>query len=232
MDIVNIIITVVSFCVGMLVHYLTAYNKKKGENKALLEDLSKLEDEKQKIISFHQKELEEVRKEHSLDIEKRKYQYETKREQFTRFFRLIDEFQKKSTENIVMEFKPILERFMAAAMDADGEISKEIMISYQNDIYRLMNEAHDDLSKLNQETNSIRLVSSKEIDTLLNNMELVTRESTEFACDMIKFMSTEEYLADNSTILPLLQKSQEQGQEIHQIRQQLQAQMKLELDEI
>lgn len=86
------------FVIGIIVVYLTAYSKAKGQNKALREDLSALEDEKQKIVAKYMAEAEELKKNHALDIEKRKYQYDEKRAQFVKYFALIDEFHGKSND--------------------------------------------------------------------------------------------------------------------------------------
>ena len=68
----NFISLLLSFLFGILTMYLTAYTKEKGKVKALREDVAKIEDEKQKVISKYQKEIEDLKKFHSLDIEKRK----------------------------------------------------------------------------------------------------------------------------------------------------------------
>lgn len=91
MNIVEISIAIVNFLLGFLVFYLTAYSKTKGKNKALKEDISKLEDEKQKIIAKYQAETESIKKQHTLDIEKRKFQYEDKRIQFQKYFSILDQ---------------------------------------------------------------------------------------------------------------------------------------------
>ena len=57
-----------SFLFGILTMYLTACTKEKGKVKALREDVAKIEDEKQKVISKYQKEIEDLKKFHSLDI--------------------------------------------------------------------------------------------------------------------------------------------------------------------
>ena len=51
MYLVEVSTAIVSFVFGILVLYLTAYSKAKGKNRALEEDVSRLEDEKQKIIA-------------------------------------------------------------------------------------------------------------------------------------------------------------------------------------
>lgn len=95
MSIAEIMHIVLSFLLGMFVLYFTAYSKTKGKNKALQEDISRLEDEKQKVLAKYKIEMEEIKKQHSLDIEKRKYLYDEKRQQFVKLFSLLDEFHRK-----------------------------------------------------------------------------------------------------------------------------------------
>ncbi len=108
MYLVEISTTIASFVSGILAIYLTAYSKAKGKNRALKEDISRLEDEKQKIIAKYRAETEELKKQHSLEIEKRKYQYEDKRTQFTKYFSMLDQFHGKSHKIFTERFSPIL----------------------------------------------------------------------------------------------------------------------------
>jgi sensor histidine kinase YesM len=89
----ELLYSVAGIALGFLSLYLTAYAKAKGKNQALEEDVSRLEDEKQGVIAKYQAELQELKRQHALDLEKRKYLYEEKRQQFTKFFAMLDEFE-------------------------------------------------------------------------------------------------------------------------------------------
>jgi hypothetical protein len=116
---IDVIINILSFGFGALVIYLTAYLKVKGKNKGLIEDISKLENEKQKIIAKYRVETEEVKKQHSLDIEKRKFQYEDKRAQFSKYFSLLDEFHSKCNAVFLDKFQPIMTEFLSGYLEED-----------------------------------------------------------------------------------------------------------------
>ncbi|EGQ7962059.1 hypothetical protein HRO21_003740, partial [Vibrio parahaemolyticus] len=95
MNTIDIFTHGIAFFIGIITVYFTAYTKAKGANRALKEDVQSLEKTKQEIISKHAEELESVKKEYQLEIEKRKFKYEDKRAQFSKFFKLIDEFNSK-----------------------------------------------------------------------------------------------------------------------------------------
>lgn len=106
------IIGFLSFMCGIAIGYFTAYSKEKGKNRALREDISNLEDQKQKVQIKYMKEIEELKKENALNVELRKYKYQDKKEQFAKFFNLLDEFNKKSNEMFLQRFGTIFSNFM------------------------------------------------------------------------------------------------------------------------
>lgn len=76
----ELLYSVAGIILGFLSLYITAYAKAKGKNKALEENISRLEDEKQRVIAKYQSKLQELKRQHALDLEKRKYLYEEKRQ--------------------------------------------------------------------------------------------------------------------------------------------------------
>lgn len=224
--------SIVSFVLGMLVLYLTAYSKAKGKNKALLEDNKRLEDDKQQIIAKHRNETEELKKQHSLDIEKRKYQYEEKRNQFSKYFRLLDEFNQRSNQTFVEEFHPIMNDFFNAIIESDDDVYQAELIKFNEKNQVLVQKLYEESLKVSNETNSIRLISSKEIDRLLDGMELAIKQVTDESTEMMNFMMSPEFLHDQSLMTPLVERSKLSGEKVKSYRDALIVQMKKELDEI
>jgi len=134
---------IVSFLLGMFVVYITAYTKAKGKNKALMEDNICLENDKQKIAVQHRNETEELKKQHSLDIEKRKYQYEEKRHQFSKYFKLLDEFNQRSNETFVEEF--IKDQSLITPLVKRSEESGAVAKGYRNDLIAQMKKELDEI---------------------------------------------------------------------------------------
>lgn len=228
----DIAINILSFIGGMLGLYLTAYVKVKGKNKALIEDLKSLEDEKQRVIAKYRAETEEVKKQHILDIEKRKFQYEDKRKQFTKYFALLDEFHKKSNTVFIEKFQPILSEFLSGYL-VENEAEKKIAFDkYNESVQALVFEINEEQIKLNSEQNSIRLIASQEVDELLDRLGGAVKTATEFSGDMLRFMATPEFLVDQSLISPFQEKLAVIGSEVQEFHSKLKEQMKTELNEI
>lgn len=227
----ELVISLVSFLLGMFVMYLTAYVKEKGKNKALLEDVSRLENEKQAISARYSSEMEELKKAHSLDIEKRKYRYEDKRAQFTKYFSLLDEFNNKSNTVFADKFFPVMQKYWEEVIE-DSDNYNAILVSFTKDIQDLMRELYEEQLRLTQETNSIRLVSTPEVDSLLDELEILIAQSIETASQMMKFMVTPEYAADNTLLAPYQEKAASTGHEVMKCKDKLRDRMKVELDEI
>jgi len=228
----DVIISILSFLGGMLVLYLTAYVKVKGKNKALIEDVEKLEDEKQKIIAKYRAETEEIKKQHTLDIEKRKFQYEDKRKQFSKYFSLLDEFHGKCNSVFLERFQPIITEFLSGYLVDDEQVKNETIVKYNKDVQALVFELNEEHLKLKSEQNSIRLIASPDVDKLLDKLEIAVKTATDLSTEMLRFMSTPEFWADQSLILPYQEKLAVSGNEVQEAHNSLKEQMKIELNEI
>jgi hypothetical protein len=230
--VMDVIINTLSFLGGMLALYLTAYVKVKGKNKALIEDVEKLEDEKQKIIAKYRAETEEIKKQHTLDVEKRKFQYEDKRKQFSKYFSLLDEFHGKSNSVFVEKFQPIVNEFLAGYLVDDEDVKNEAIVKYNGSVQALVFELNEEQLKLKSEQNSIRLIASLEVDELLDKLEIAVKAATDLSTDMLQFMTTLEFWADQNLILPYQEKLVVSGNEVQVFHNKLKEQMKIELNEI
>lgn len=232
MQLTEIISPLVGFILGMLVIYLTAYSKAKGRNKALQEDISRLEDEKQKIVAKYRAETEELKKQHALEIEKRKFKYEEKRAQFSKYFALLDEFHGKSNSLFTERFSPIMNQFLASYLSDDESVQQQAILEFNSEVQYVFNELYQEQLKVTSETNSIRLISSPELDNLLNELENTVKKATDEASEMLKFMATPEFWADQSLIKPYQEQAIKTGLEVQKLRDDLRNRMKAELDEI
>ncbi|MFB2683101.1 hypothetical protein [Shewanella mangrovisoli] len=221
-----------AFIIGALSLYLTAYIKAKGVNKALKEDIDALENSKQEIITKHATELENIKKDHVLDVEKRKYQYEAKRTQFSKFFQLIDEFNAKCNSAFFERFPSMFQRLLEGQLSECTEISNNSVLEFNAEIMQLFNELNEEQLKVSHESNSIRLIATPEIDYLLDQLELDIKSSYDDSVSMLKFMGTPEYFIDNSQIEPYKTRLAESGNKVVTSREALKAQMKIELNKI
>lgn len=90
------IIELISFLLGVASEYFIAYGKEKGKNRALKEDIESLENQKQQVQIKYTREMEELKKDSAFEIELRKHKYGEKKNQFAKFFTLLDEFMPKA----------------------------------------------------------------------------------------------------------------------------------------
>lgn len=223
---------VISFLVGGFCGFLGAYLKEKGKNRALVEDVSRLEDEKQKVQIKYSRELEEYKKENVLNVELRKHKYNDKKNQFTKYFALLDDFNRKSNEVFQDQFGTIFSKFAGKAMSGEGAIDESFASEFSLEIAQLINEIGKDYLRISTEANSIRLVSSDAVDGLIDQLNKLVGDSTKTTQDMLKTMGTLEFWNDQSILNPLTEHAIKQGQEIIHVREALRKQMKAELDEI
>lgn len=228
----DLAVNIICFGTGALSLYFTAYLKVKGKNKALLEDNQKLEEEKQKVIAKYRAETEEIKKQHALDIERRKFQYEDKRAQFSKYFSLLDEFHNECNSVFIERFQPIMTEFLSGYLVEDESVKRQATVKYNEDVQALVFELNEKHLKVKTEQNSIRLIASPKVDTLLDELEVAVKNATDSSTEMLSVMSTAEFWADQSIITPYQEKLTAYGQAVQCSHYALKEQMKLELHEI
>jgi hypothetical protein len=227
----DVLLNILCFVFGGLSIYLTAYLKVKGKNRALIEDNRNLEEDKQKIVAKYRAETEKIKKQHSLDIEKRKYQYEDKRLQFSKYFALLDEFHGKCNSIFVEKFQPIMTNVLSACLEDDETVKNQAVVKYLQDVQALLFELNEEHLKVKTEQNSIRLIASKKVDTLLDKLEVAVKNTTDVSTEMLRFMATQEFWLDQSLITPYQEKATIFGLELQSCHNTLKEQMKRELNE-
>lgn len=209
--------------IGLLFLYLKTYISQKAKNKAL----------RNENLTLTQ-QIENIKKIHELDIAKRKYQYESKKEQYLKFFQLIDSFTGKQNLSCINKMAPIITEFYAgflAAIDDKTEQNK-VCTAYMEKIQNLMNENNTELMKVKQETNTIRLIASQEVVELLNLMEKTYDNMFDISAQIINMLPNN--IMGNNQIA--LQKHAEILTEISQsalnIKENLIQQMRNDLNKI
>lgn len=228
----DVAINILYFISGMLTLYLTAYIKVKGKNKALVEDIIKLESEKQKIIAKYTAETESLKKKHTLEIEKRKFKYEEKRKQFARFFGQLDEFNRKSQNDFYDVINTASNSMLEVFLSGSEQESNEALLQFSQEIQATVFVINEEHMKLLNEQNSLKLIASQEIELLLHKLEIVVKKDTAILNEMMKAMLSKEFQLDQSSITPLQDEATESSVLVKRYRDEIMRQMKRELDEI
>lgn len=235
-ELTDLIIKITIFIFGCLCGYLVTYAKKKGENRALLEDIAKLTDEKQKVIHTYESKLQEQQKIHTLDIEKRKYRYEEKSKQFSNFFSLLDEFNNKSNVLFQEDIQPIMTKFFTDYLSQEAQGNKvessKIISEFMSEIQKMITKLDSEHLRIKTETNTIRLIASEKMVEILNELELAFKDSYDTSVALMKSLGKPENFQNISFINTLQTKVIEKGSIVQEKRNELMNQMKIELDQI
>ena len=163
---------------GLLILYIKTYTTEKAK-------MEVLKSENKKLIE----ETERIKKDFQLEISKRRYQYESKKEQYILFFKLLDQFTNEANKSTQEKLLPILDEFnrnflnSSSRNDKKGENNATSVMSKK--IQRLTFEANESLIKIKQETNTIRLIASDRIIQKLDLLELAYDKNMEQAIKMM-----------------------------------------------
>ena len=168
---------------GLLILYIKTYTTEKAK-------MEVLKSENKKLIE----ETERIKKDFQLEISKRRYQYESKKEQYILFFKLLDQFTNEANKSTQEKLLPILDEFnrnflnSSSRNDKKGENNATSVMSKK--IQRLTFEANESLIKIKQETNTIRLIASDRIIQKLDLLELAYDKNMEQAIKMMNDLPT------------------------------------------
>ena len=176
---------------GLLILYIKTYTTEKAK-------MEVLKSENKKLIE----ETERIKKDFQLEISKRRYQYESKKEQYILFFKLLDQFTNEANKSTQEKLLPILDEFnrnflnSSSRNDKKGENNATSVMSKK--IQKLTFEANESLIKIKQETNTIRLIASDRIIQKLDLLELAYDKNMEQAIKMMndlpkQMMSNDQY---------------------------------------
>ncbi len=175
--------------ITLLILFLKTFVQEKAKLKALKSENEKLIYQSEQIKAQYNRELEELKKDHQLDITKRKYQYESKKESYFRFFQLIDQFTRENNVKNQESLIPILDEFNRNYLQASNQNNKRnetnAVTVMSKKIQKLMFDASQDLIKVKQETNTIRLIASDEIINKLDLLNLAYDKATETSNKMM-----------------------------------------------
>ena len=210
---------------GLLILYIKTYTTEKAK-------MEVLKSENKKLIE----EPERIKKDFHLEISKRRYQYETKKEQYILFFKLLDQFTNEANKSTQEKLLPILDEFnrnflnSSSRNDKKGENNATSVMSKK--IQRLTFEANESLIKIKQETNTIRLIASDRIIQKLDLLELAYYKNKEQAIKMMNDL-TKQMMSNDQYGMKKSQREHEiSALVIKEIKDEIIELMRKELDEI
>lgn len=222
------------FVAGVVGGFLATYLKKKAENLALLEDVKRLEEEKRIVEKKFVIDIEQVKKEHNLEIEHRKYLYEDKRKVYSDFCNDLDNYQSQGQVIFKERMMPMMTRLFKSIDNSDGSTeSLEVSFSdYFSEMLLLCNDLNLSFVEVKNQTNKLRLITSDEAEKLLNDLLINLEQTKDLSTEFMQYLATPNGMNDKEKQSELTNTLTELGQKNEIIRTSLIKQMKNELQSI
>lgn len=221
---------------GLLILYIRTLIVEQAKVKTLLRKNRLLTEESEEIKSKFNKEIEEIKRDYQLDVEKRKYQYESKKEQYLNFFKVLDNFSSDSNSKMQEEMMPIIDEFNRNYLNAANQNNKkgetQATTVFSKKVQRLMMDANKELTKLKQETNTIRLIASDSILNSLDLLELLYDKNFEESSRMMKELQMHMLTNNQAGMAENQRKLEAIASVISKQKNDLIRQMRIELNEI
>lgn len=207
MTLLNFLLGLISLLTIGIVILLKEYFKKKGEYIASQEEIGSITREKKKVEAEFEEKIEAIKKNHQLDIEKRKHQYAAKHAEFKKFFSLLDEFNRNCHKKVWDEFNPLIVQFNNKFLDSeqrgDKDASTNAIADFSKSVLNLTMKMNEESVRLRNETNSIRLIAPKDILSLIDELDVLLVKSFDASMNVVKGMATLEFMTNPSVIEPL-----------------------------
>lgn len=198
-----------------------------------LKDNKRLTKETEEVKSDFAKQLEELKRDHQLDLQKRKYLYESKTKVYSNFFLKVDnmntEINVKSAEKIQVFISEYTRNLMRCSTEKERI---KATVTYQKRTQTLMMDASQALIQLKHETNEIRLHASDDVIEYLNLLETgyskLIDESNQLLSMFPQLILSNSQELINTIQAPLLQ----QAALVEAVKAELINQMRIELKQI
>ena len=184
----------------------------------------------------HDKDLEKLRHQHTLDLQKRSKMYELKTTQFQNYFRLMDEFAGKHRSDFSEKFQPLLDHFMRDYLEAescnDKPASTQAITQFGASVGRLTADGHEEYLAMKAETNSLRLIASDEVIALLDQVQAANDSALAAANELMNKYVQLVVTGDHAEMERRQLILNQVGETITGLRASLMEQMRRELSEI
>ena len=225
---------IIGIVLGAVSGFLATYLKKKAQNRALLEDIKRLEEEKRAVEKKFVVEIEQVKKEHNLEIEHRKYQYEDKRKVYSDFCNDLDKYQSQGQVIFKEKMMPMMTRLFSSIENGDGtgETLEVSFAEYFSEMILLCNDLNLAFVEVKNQTNKLRLITSDEAENLLNELLVNLEQTKNLSNEFMQYLATPAGMQDKESQAKLTTVLTELGQQNEVIRTSLIKQMKTELQSI
>lgn len=216
---------------GSLIATIGVYINEKSKQRALKRDNKKLVEETEKIKAEYTSKLEELKKDHQLEISRRKYQYEGKKESYVAFFKMLDTFTADQNIKSQDKLKDLIHEFNRNFGDSVSSQKKASLV-FSKKINVLAMESYKEFIKLKQETNVIKLMASDAVIDHLLLLELSYENLMKESDKMMNALPRLIMLGNEDRMNELKEEIEIKGRVINKIKDELNSLMRKELNEI
>jgi len=151
------LINVISFVVFLIIGYLISYFKEKGKLQALSEENKNLT-----------MEVENIKQKYALDLEKRKYKYETKQKLYYGFMNKLDNYNALQMNLLFDELGSLMMKFYESK---SNEEKNQFTIEFNNMARDIDIKIKKQSSELFSQLNELKLTANDGAITILNELQ-------------------------------------------------------------
>lgn len=243
-------LAVISLLVFCVVKFFHSYHQEKGKNRALMEDVAKIEREKQqvsyeysvlneKVKQAHAKEIESLKqlnaedldrqkRIHEIDIQKRKYKYETKNREYYAFMDELDDFRGLNINIIERELAPMI----AAWYASDNGVSSPLFAQANDKSIKIIGDLRAQEAKLFSQVNGLKLSASKDILDLLDELQKTITQSKYYLEEIVGYVFGQQFRYTKTIPESIQQKSAGLSERTIELNQKLLAALRADLDQL
>ncbi len=231
-DMLTYISAAVSFLVGGFSGGLIHYFNQKGKNRALHEDIRKLEKEKQAAILDKDVLLEKQKKEFTLEIEKKKYKYENRNKEYFKFIESLDSFHGIQMEVLHKDFLPVIESYWQSIKLGFDATATEKIIEFNHNCIAALSKLRDQEAKLFSQINTLKLSASEEVINLLSKLLVELKATNVNFQKILEEIGNPNFQINNLLSNELFSNGNTHSSQIDNLRDELLETMRQDLDEL
>ncbi|HAT2489896.1 TPA: hypothetical protein I8220_001273, partial [Aeromonas hydrophila] len=184
----------------------------------------------------HDRAIEKIKHDFSLDIERRRAVFELKVAQYEMYVSRLDDFGRKFQIDIREIMEPVYNKYFKDYLDAslsdNKDKEREVICWFNSEIAAVMRSGSDDLLMLYTESNKLKLTASDEMLATFSRLEALTKatvdKSHEFMSNFLEIIINK----NNNLAAKLQGELSELAVETQSTSKELMSQMRKELQRI
>ena len=214
-----------------------------GKNSAFLEEINKLEAEKhaailekdtsvEKLTSQFNHDLEVQKKGFTLEIENKKYKYESKKNEYYIFMAYLDVFNRVQMKVLHDDFLPVITSYYQADVMGSQKKSQEKSIEFNKKFLLALSKFREQQEILVSQVNGIKLSASEEVMQVISELiEKIQVININFH-GLLKELDSPGFQFQQVLSNDLFSKGQNEQEKITLLRENILRVMKADLDKL